>query len=303
MPVQVRLLLDLLPALALGLLLQRRWPRLAERLAPPLVQGGVPLGIAGLLLRAGLQPRFAGAGLLALVACGGLLLLLQTQPSLGRLLPIGSLRLGAVMGNTAYVGLPVALALLPPEGLGYTIAFDLAGTVLCWTGGPLVITGSPLPGAWWTLLSNPAVHGVLLALLLGFSPWAVPAGQLLWWPARLLVLLGLVLLGARLGALLRSDGDHRVPPLPLLLALLLKLLLLPLLLWLLGRRFALELPALQAVVLQGATPPALSVLLQAEKAGQGAEAASALVLLGTLLSLLSLPLWGWWLTVAAPGAT
>ena len=71
MPVQARLLLDLLPALALGLLLQRRWPRLAERLAPPLVQRGVPLGIAGLLLRAGLQSRFAGAGLLALLACGG----------------------------------------------------------------------------------------------------------------------------------------------------------------------------------------------------------------------------------------
>lgn len=303
MPVQARLLLDLLPALALGLLLQRRWPRLAERLAPPLVQGGVPLGIAGLLLRAGLQPRFAGAGVLALVACGGLLLLLQTQPSLGRLLPIGSLRLGAVMGNTAYVGLPVALALLPPEGLGYTIAFDLAGTVLCWTGGPLVITGSPLPGAWWTLLSNPAVHGVLLALLLGFSPWADLAGQLLWWPARLLVLLGLGLLGARLGALLRTDGDHQVPPVPLLLALLLKLLLLPLLLWWLCRHLALESLVTQAVVLQGATPPALAVLLQAERAAQGAEAASALVLLGTLLSLVSLPLWGWWLTVAAPGAT
>lgn len=303
MPVQARLLLDLLPALALGLLLQRRWPQLAERLAPPLVQGGVPLGIAGLLLRAGLQPRFAGAGLLALVACGGLLLLLQTQPSLGRLLPVGSLRLGAVMGNTAYVGLPVALALLPPEALGYTIAFDLAGTVLCWTGGPLVIAGSPLPGAWWTLLSNPAVHGVLLALLLGFSPWAAPAGQLLWWPARLLVLLGLVLLGARLGALLRTGGGGRVPAGPLLLALLLKLLLLPLLLWLLCRRLALDPLVLQAVVLQGATPPALSVLLQAEKAAQGAEAASALVLLGTLLSLVSLPVWGWLLTVAARGAT
>ena len=93
--------------------------------------------------------------------------------------------------------------------------------MLCWTGGPLVIAGSPLPGAWWTLLSNPAVHGVLLALLL----------------------------------------------------------------WLLCRRLALE-----------------PLVLQAEKAGQGAEEASALVLLGTLLSLLSLPVWGWLLRVAAPGA-
>ena len=122
-------------------------------------------------------------------------------------------------------------------------------------------------------------------------------------PARLLVLLGLGLLGARLGALLRTDGDHQVPPAPLLLALLLKLLLLPLLLWWLCRHLALESLVTQAVVLQGATPPALAVLLQAERAAQGAEAASALVLLGTLLSLVSLPLWGWWLTVAAPGAT
>jgi malate permease and related proteins len=302
-PVQARLLLDLLPALALGLLLQRRWPRLAERLAPPLVQRGVPLGIAGLLLRAGLQSRFAGAGLLALLACGGLLLLLHTQPSLRRWLPVGSLRLGAVMGNTAYVGLPVALALLPPEALGYTIGFDLAGTVLCWTGGPLVIGGSPLVGHWQMLQGNPAVQGVLLALVLGLSPWGSVAGTLLWWPARLVVLLGLVLLGARLGALLRSGEGRRVPALPLALALLLKLLLLPLLLWLLAGRLPLEPVALQAVVLQGATPPALSVLLQAEAAGEGADAAAAVVLLGTLLSLLSLPLWGWLLTAGALDAT
>jgi predicted permease len=302
-PVQVRLLLDLLPALALGLVLQRRWPRLAERLAPPLVQRGVPLGIAGLLLRAGLHPRFAGAGLLAFGACGGLVLLLHTQPALRRLVPVGSLRLGAVMGNTAYVGLPVALALLPPEALGYTISFDLAGTVLCWTAGPLVIGGSPLLGRWALLRDNPAVQGVLLALLLGLSPWGAMAGTVLWWPARLVVLLGLVLLGARLGTLLRSGGGRRVPPLPLALALLLKLLLLPLLLWLLAQRLPLAPVALQAVVLQGATPPALSVLLQAEAAAEGAEAASALVLLGTLLSLLSLPLWGSLLTAGALDAT
>ena len=196
---------------------------------------------------------------------------------------MGSLRLGAVMGNTAYVGLPVALALLPPEALGYTIGFDLAGTVLCWTDGPLVIGGSPLVGHWQMLRGNPAVQGVLLALVLGLSPWGSVAGTLLWWPARLVVLLGLVLLGARLGALLRSGEGRRVPALPLALALLL---------WLLAGRLPLEPVALQAVV-----------LLQAEAAGEGADAAAAVVLLGTLLSLLSLPLWGWLLTAGALDAT
>lgn len=96
---------------------------------------------------------------------------------------MGSLRLGAVMGNTAYVGLPVALALLPPEALGYTIGFDLAGTVLCWTGGPLVIGGSPLVGHWQMLRGNPAVQGVLLGTLLSLLSlplwgWLLTAGAL-----------------------------------------------------------------------------------------------------------------------------
>lgn len=64
----VLVLLELGPALALGLLLGRRWPRMPARLAPPLVHWGVPFSLTGLLLRAGLDWRYAQEGLLALVA-------------------------------------------------------------------------------------------------------------------------------------------------------------------------------------------------------------------------------------------
>ena len=51
----VAFLLELVPALLLGVLLARRWPELAARLAPPLVRWGVPFSLMGLLLRSGLQ--------------------------------------------------------------------------------------------------------------------------------------------------------------------------------------------------------------------------------------------------------
>ena len=48
----LRLLIELLPALALGFWLGRQRPLVAQRLAAPLVRFGVPLSVMGLLLKA-----------------------------------------------------------------------------------------------------------------------------------------------------------------------------------------------------------------------------------------------------------
>ena len=141
--------LELVPCLLLGVLLQWRWPNLSSRLTPPLIRYGIPLSVLGLLLHSGLERSMVWAGLLALVGIGGGLALLRWLPGLRQLLPPPALRLGAVVGNTSYFGLPVAMALLPPAAMGTAVAYDLAATLLVWGLGPALLTGSDCDAAPW----------------------------------------------------------------------------------------------------------------------------------------------------------
>jgi predicted permease len=277
----VLFLLELVPALLLGVLLARRWPMLAGVLAPPLVRWGVPFSLMGLLLRSGLRWHYAEMVLLALVVVSAGLALVHGLP---RLFPGPAERLGAVVGNTAYFGIPAALALLPPAAVGYAISYDLAATLFTWTLGPSLIAGHRL--AWRPLLQ--------------LTPWHAVLAGWLWWPARAVVWLSLLVLGLRMAVVLGS-------PLPrsLLPSLATKLLLFPAAA--LAMALLLRLPPLllAPLVLQAAAPTAVSVLLLSEAAeggaggGEGADGVggamarrpAALVLWSTLAALLTVPLW------------
>ena len=255
-------LLELLPALTLGWLLSQRWPQLAARLAPPLVRWGVPFSLAGLLLRGGLRWDTLEVMLLALLLVAGGLLLLHL-PALRPAFATPPQRLGAVVGNTAYFGIPAALTLLPPQALGYAVGYDLAATLFTWTLGPLLLAGRPLAlrPVLRALAASPASQGLLGALLIQATPWQAPMAAWLWWPARAVVWLSLVVLGLRIGPLLGRWLPRRLWP-----ALLCKLLLFPLVALLLA--VGLQLPPLLrgALVLQAAAPTAISVLLLSEAA-------------------------------------
>jgi predicted permease len=298
----LRFAIELLPCLLLGVLLGRWRPGLPSRLAPPLVHWGVPISMVGLLLRAGLNRELLVAALLAALASGGGLLLVHLLPPLRRRLGSGSLQLGSVVGNTAYWGLPAALALLPAAAIAHAISYDLVGTLVTWSVGPPLVEGrAARPGALLrALLESPASRGLLLALALQLTPWSARLAGLLWWPARAVLLVALVLVGMRLGLMVDRPrggcccGDGAVPGLAL--ALTLKLAALPALV--LAVTAPLPLPELvgDAVVLQAAAPTAISVLLIGEAAqARGrpgeAEPAAALVLWSTLAALVTVPWW------------
>ena len=284
-------LLELGPALALGLLLGGRWPQLPARLAPPLVNWGVPFSLTGLLLRAGVDWRYGQVALLALLAV-----------ALGLLLVRGWFRgpheqLAAVVGNTAYFGIPAALALLPPQAVGYAISYDLAATLFTWCLGPLLLAGQrlQLQPLLRALAASPASRGLLAATVLQLTPWSGVLAVWLWWPARVVVLLSLLLVGMRLAQRTAIQLPRR-----LWAVLAVKLLLFPLALLglcLLLARTPLALPplAMAAVVLQAAAPTAVAVLLLAEATPQRpaamAQAAAGLVMVSTLLALITVPLW------------
>ncbi|WP_216912126.1 MULTISPECIES: AEC family transporter [unclassified Synechococcus] len=306
----LRFLLELIPCLGLGLLLGMRFPGLPGRLAPPLITWGIPISLVALLLRSGFQAELLTAALMA-AAASGLGLLLLRLPALGRCIPEGSLQLGCVVGNTAYWGLPVALALLPPEAIGFTIAFDLMATLITWSLGPLLVDrrATGVRRQLRVLATSPAMRGLALAVLLHQTPWSAVLAQWLWWPARLVVLVALALVGMRLGLMLRRRPAGTAGPAggsALLAPLVGKLVVLPAAMLLLAVLLGLPSQLRDAVVLQAAAPTAISVLLLTEAAAAGrqetagagrrqaADGVASLVLWSTALALVSVPLW-WWL--------
>lgn len=306
----LRFLLELVPPLGVGLLLGMRFPGLPGRLSPPLITWGIPISLVALLLRSGFRAELLTAALMA-AAASSLGLLLMRLPALGRCIPEGSLQLGCVVGNTGYWGLPVALALLPAGAIGFTIAFDLMATLITWSLGPLLVDRgtTDVRRQLQVLATSPAMRGLALAVLLHRTPWSAGLAQWLWWPARLVVLVALALVGMRLGLMLRRRPPGTADPAgrsALVAPLVGKLLVLPAAMLLLAGLLGLPSPLRDAVVLQAAAPTALSVLLLTEAASAGqrpspeaggrqvVETVASLVLWSTALALVSVPLW-WWL--------
>ncbi|MFI0401645.1 MAG: AEC family transporter [Cyanobium sp.] len=285
------LLFEVLPCLLGGMLLGWRWPALPSWLAPLLVRWGVPLSVAALLLRSSLSFSLLKVAIVALlVPLLSLGVLLGVAPFRHRLRePV--LILGAAVGNTGYWGLPVALALMPPSAMAAAVVYDVAGTLITWSAGPLILLGAQGGQArpFSTLFASPAMQGLFLALLIQLSPWTDPLASILWWPARAVLVIALGVLGMRLGLILRHRSFPLPPGLPYALAF--KLFVIPILVGLLGKALALSALDRQALVLQGAAPTALSVLLMAEANQEAEPVASALVISSTLAAMVTVPLW------------
>ena len=198
----LQLFLELAPCLICGMALGRLAPQLPTLLSPPLLRWGVPISLVGLLLKAGIQSGNGQAALFTLVLTGGGLLLTQRWPWLQRALPVRSLQLGAMVSNTAYFGLPVALALLPPQALSFSITYDLVGH----TGNTsdlrpalviklLALPGLTLLGTWVLGMTGPLRDALVLqaaaptamsVLLLAEASQekgreSIPAAQLVLW--------------------------------------------------------------------------------------------------------------------------
>ena len=135
-----------------------------------------------------------------------------------------TLRLGSCTGNTAYFGVPLALAFLPGEALPIVIGYDLGATLMAWSLGPLLLGGQVdgsqrLRGLLSNLAASPATRGLIGALLVLMTPWSASVADALWWPSRCVIVLALMVVGMRLGSIHRQGIAPEARPLKLLLSL------------------------------------------------------------------------------------
>jgi malate permease and related proteins len=203
---------------------------------------------------------------------------------------VGVLRLEArtflaplIFGNTGNLGLPLALFAFGDEGLGYAVVIFAIMAVWSFTYGIWVVAdeGSPLK-----VLREPLVAATLLGLLFLWQGWTTPRflTNALSLVGQLAIPLMLITLGVAV-ARLTPRGLGQALGLAAMKVAVCVAVAAPVGLW-----FELGNVAFAVLVLQIATPVAVTSYLLAQKYGADADAVAGLVVVSTLLSVLYIPL-------------
>ncbi|MBJ3763133.1 AEC family transporter [Maribius pontilimi] len=188
-----------------------------------------------------------------------------------------------IFGNTGNLGLPLALFAFGDEGLGYAVVVFAIMAIYSFTIGIWMVSGggSPLKA-----LREPLVWGTLLGALFLWQGWQTPT-----WITNTVELIGQMAIPLMLITL--GVAVARLSPKGLLAPLALggvKVVICVALAWAVGLWFDMPPVAFAVLVLQVATPVAVTSYLLAEKYGADADAVAGLVVASTTLSVVSLPL-------------
>jgi malate permease and related proteins len=188
-----------------------------------------------------------------------------------------------IFGNTGNLGLPLALFAFGDAGLSYAVVVFAVMAIWSFTFGIWLVAGA---GSFGKVVREPLVWGTLLGALFLVQGWQTPKFM-----TNTLTLLGqmaipmmLITLGVAV-ARLTPGGVGRAVVLSAI-----KLVICVAIAWAAGVYFELDRTALGVLVLQVATPVAVTSYLLAEKYGADAQSVAGLVVVSTLMSVAALPI-------------
>lgn len=199
--------------------------------------------------------------------------------------------LACCMGNYGFMGVPILEALLPdcPEALAYSAMACLALNMVGWTAGSAVITQDIRYIHIKHILLNPTTFGFLAALPLFITGVTFPASceNVIALLARMTTPLCMMIMGMRLATMPPRDIFGHIGRYGVIAV---KQILFPLLMFAVMLPLPLAADIKAAIYIMMCCPVASVVLNYAEMLGEGQQEAASLVLLGTTLSALTVPL-------------
>ena len=280
-----------------GFFIGKKKPKLSETIALPLIRYGIPLSVMGLLLKEGIDLNLIKTALIAFFSIGFLIVVINCFSIFKTILPNYSLQLAGLIGNTSFLGIPIALALLPTNTINFTIGFDLGTTLFAWIFGPFFLQNNTnsnknlnFKELLKAILNSPAsrgIIGVLIAYLVGLEN---VLGDYLWIPARIVIFLAIVIVGTRLGIITNSKTKFFNLNKGIKYSIILKLFILPLIIFIISKILGFNLNETSAVVLQAGTPSAVSTILMAEAYKTNQEIAAKILFTTTLISIITIPI-------------
>jgi len=251
----------------------------------------------GLLLKEGIDINLIKSAFSAFFVIGFLITLINLIPIINKKLPNNTLQLAGLIGNTSFLGIPIALALLPSTTINFTIGFDLGTTLFAWIFGPFFLQEKSksnnipnIKGLLNAFVNSPASRGIIGVLLAYLFQIDEILGDFLWIPARIVIALAIIIVGTRLGIITNLKGKVSDLNEEIKFSILLKLFIFPFIIFLVCKSLNFNYFQSSAVILQAATPTAISTILMAEAYGIKQQTASKILFTTTLISIITIPL-------------
>ncbi len=251
----------------------------------------------GLLLKEGIDVNLITSASLAFSLIGILIILINICPIFKNSLPNYTLQMAGLIGNTSFLGIPVAIALLPSTTINFTIGFDLGTTLFAWIFGPFFLQEKSqnknilnIQGLLNALINSPASRGIIGVLVAYLFDLNEILGNYLWIPARIVIGLAIIIVGTRLGIITNQKGKIFDLKEEIKFSILLKLFILPFIVFLISKFLSFDFYQSSAVILQAGTPTAISTILMAEAYDVKQKIASKILFTTTLISIITIPL-------------
>ena len=255
----------------MGFFLGKKEPKLSEFIAKPLIRYGIPLSVMGLLLKEGIDIDLIKSAIVAFFTIGFLLFVINLIPILKSKLPNYTLQLAGLIGNTSFLGIPIAIALLSSKTINFTIGFDLGTTLFAWIFGPFFLKRSPtyknilnIKILINALLNSPASRGIIGVFIAYLFKVQVILGNYLWIPARIVIAIAIIIVGTRLGIITNQKVKIFDLNEGIKYSISLKLFIFPFIIFLISKFLKFDIYQTSALVLQAGTPTAISQILMAE---------------------------------------
>ena len=218
------------------------------------------------------------------------------QPSSWSAATQGSFLLAMTLGNTAFMGYPVSLALVGPQYFAWSLFYDLIGsTIAAYSVGIALasrfgsISGSQKkPNPFVSMAKTPALWSLPIGLGMRFVPLPTVISSGMSTIAWTTVTLSLVMIGMQLSQLKTLKNVKQA-----LTCVSIKMLLTPLVVGTGLMFFGVTGEPRLAMVLQMGMPPAFSTLVIAQAYNLDRDLTVTTLAFGVVLLLFTIPVWLW----------
>lgn len=202
-----------------------------------------------------------------------------------------------IFGNTGFMGIPVARAILGSSAAFYAALFNIPFNLLAYTLGIAMLNSrGERTKIQWKLLINPPMIAAFIAIILLCinihvpDPLANAIGML----GDMIVPCSMIIIGASLGTQKLKDvfGDWRVYAFAPV-----RLFFVPIILWAIMHLFVHDEVIIGTITLLGAMPVASFATMLSIQYGGNVQMASRSVFVTTILSVITIPIVCWILPV------
>ena len=201
----------------------------------------------------------------------------------------GVYQFASIFGNCGFMGFPVIASIFGPEAVFYASLFNIPFNVLAYSLGIRLISGGEKVRFQWRRLINPPMVSTVIAIILILTKPHVPVvlEESVSLLGNMVVPSAMLIIGGSLGALSFREvfGEWKTYPfLPF------KLIAAPIIVWAILRLFVRDETILGIATVLASLPVATNTTMLCIQYGGNEKAASRLVFVSTVVSVVTIPI-------------